>query len=111
MRALTLFLGILAGVLSSGCDWNDRALFSTPHDFPDKKYAGVTVFIHDSARRQRAEELRAEIVQLESEMFDRMKSPDFNRQPIERRIDYVNSVRRENFALMTELRAIIDANR
>jgi hypothetical protein len=40
-----------------------------------------------------------------------MKSPDFNRQPIERRIDYVNSVRRENFALMTELRTIIDANR
>lgn len=111
MRALTLFLGLLAGALSCGCDWNDRALFSTPHDFPDKKYAGVTVFIHDSSRRQRAEELRAEIVQLEAEMFDRMRSPDFNRQSIERRMEYVNSVRRQNFALMSELRTIIDANR
>jgi hypothetical protein len=111
MRGAFLPVGLLVAFLASGCDWNDRALFSTPHDFPDKKYAGVTVFIHDSSRRQRAEELRAEIVQLESEMFDRMKSPDFNRQPIERRMDYVNSVRRENFVLMTELRNIIDANR
>jgi hypothetical protein len=110
MRLLPAFLGALAVWLLTGCPDHDKALFTTPHDFPDKRYASRTVFIHDPATHRRAEELRAEIVQLDREVMRRMREPSFSRLSTTERMRYVNESRAETATLIGELREIIDKN-
>ena len=108
MRILQAVMGFLAAGLLTGCPNNDRALFTTPSDFPDKRYAGKTVFIHDEAAHRRAEDLRAEIVQIDREMMGRMREASFGRLPTSERMKYVNDCREETASLIRELREIID---
>lgn len=111
MKVLPVILGILAVGLLAGCPNNDRALFTTPWDFPDKRYAGKTVFIHDEAAHRRAEDLRAGIVQIDREMMRRMREASFGRLSTTERMKYVNECREETASLIRELREIIDQNK
>jgi hypothetical protein len=111
MRLLPAFLAALAVGLLTGCPDNDRALFTTPSDFPDKRYAGKTVFIHDETAHRCAEDLRAEIVQIDREMMRRMREASFGRLSTTERMKYVNECREETASLIRELREIIDQNK
>jgi hypothetical protein len=93
-----------------GCPNNDQALFTTPSDFPDKAYAGRTIFIYDAAAHRRADELRSEIVQADRELMRRVRSAAFDQLSTSERSAYLREGRAELASLTRELRSIIDAN-
>lgn len=103
---MRLFLLALC-LVTLGCRDNDKALLMVEHDFADRQLAGRFYFLHEPSEKSRAQSLMSEISNLDAELQRTMHSRDYNRLPIEQRMQIFNDSRQQTWELIKELRGLL----